>query len=187
MEVTTNPVVAENATVAPVPPPSTTVPPRRSLLSPIQFWVTLVMALGFCVLVWPTIYRYDHMTLRDTVVPVRIHRLSGDTEYFYREWRRAAQTPTDVPAQVISGITGRAGFQGNYFRGNLYNPSNWSITEVTIRVSAKDGWGTVQWTRDFTTLAALSPRSAGDFTISTGEVTHSADWQIVAAKGREDE
>ncbi|MBI5168584.1 MAG: hypothetical protein HZA61_03760 [Candidatus Eisenbacteria bacterium] len=34
----------------------------------------------FAAYVWPTPYRYDHMTVDGNIVPVRIHRVTGEAD-----------------------------------------------------------------------------------------------------------
>ena len=42
--------------------------------------VWLLLALAFAVYVWPTRWRYDHLTTDGNIVPVRMDRFSGDAE-----------------------------------------------------------------------------------------------------------
>jgi hypothetical protein len=49
----------------------------RSLLRLLQFLVTLTMVVLFALFVWPTQWRYDHLTVDGDTYPVRIHRLTG--------------------------------------------------------------------------------------------------------------
>ena len=43
------------------------------------FWV--VVAIAFAVYIWPTRWRYDHMTTDGNFVPVRIDRFSGGSHH----------------------------------------------------------------------------------------------------------
>jgi hypothetical protein len=187
---TENEAVLPPVDVATAPPLSR---PHRGKIPPIQFlWVSVgvLVLLVLGVTVWPTIYRYDHMTDGKTTVPVRIHRLTGEAEFFNGQWRRAPRPPSDVPSQVLAQVTGRAGFDRDRFRGTLYNGSDWHIEEVTIRITAKNSWGGVEWVRDFRAFLSsglsigLSARSTSTFSIEIGEVAQSVDWQVVGAKGR---
>ena len=40
----------------------------------------LVLMLLFAVYVWPTRWRYDHMTMDGNLVPVRMDRFSGEAD-----------------------------------------------------------------------------------------------------------
>jgi hypothetical protein len=50
---------------------------RTRILLPIAW---LVLVLVFVVYVWPTRWRYDHMTVDGNIVPVRMDRFSGDAD-----------------------------------------------------------------------------------------------------------
>jgi hypothetical protein len=50
---------------------------RTRILIPI-LWLLLVLA--FVTYVWPTRWRYDHMTVDGNIVPVRMDRFSGDSD-----------------------------------------------------------------------------------------------------------
>jgi hypothetical protein len=44
-------------------------------------WLVILGLLGaFAMFVWPTRFRYDHMTVDGNLVPVRIDRFNGDSD-----------------------------------------------------------------------------------------------------------
>ncbi len=44
-------------------------------------WAVAIALVGaFAAFVWPTRWRYDHMTVDGDIVPVRIDRFSGDAD-----------------------------------------------------------------------------------------------------------
>jgi hypothetical protein len=50
---------------------------RTRILLPLAW---LLFVLAFVVYVWPTRWRYDHMTVDGNIVPVRMDRFSGDAD-----------------------------------------------------------------------------------------------------------
>ena len=46
----------------------------------IAFLLWLLLLLAFSAYVWPTRYRYDHMTVDGNLVPVRMNRFSGNAD-----------------------------------------------------------------------------------------------------------
>ena len=50
---------------------------RTRILLPLAW---LLFVLVFAVYVWPTRWRYDHMTVDGNIVPVRMDRFSGDAD-----------------------------------------------------------------------------------------------------------
>ena len=71
---------------------------RTRVLVPI-LW--LLLFLAFAVYVWPTRWRYDHMTVDGNIVPVRMDRFSGDADML---------VPDDgwVPVEAPSDTNGSA-------------------------------------------------------------------------------
>ena len=52
----------------------------RRILSIALRVAVLLFLVAFVVYVWPTRFRYDHMTVDGNLVPVRIDRLNGDSD-----------------------------------------------------------------------------------------------------------
>jgi len=40
----------------------------------------VLLLLAFAVYVWPTRWRYDHMTVDGNIVPIRVDRFSGEAD-----------------------------------------------------------------------------------------------------------
>lgn len=107
---------------------------------------------GFGWLVWPTAYQYDHINLRGTVMPVRIHRLTGTTEVLYASgWRELSgpQSENPLPAAELAklNINGNFSFGTAYL--SCYNGSTWSVSEITATVGVRDAAGKVILERDY--------------------------------------
>jgi len=71
---------------------------RTRILLPLAW---LLLLLAFAVYVWPTRWRYDHMTVDGNIVPVRMDRFSGDADMLVPDegW---------VPVEAPSDSTGAA-------------------------------------------------------------------------------
>ena len=54
----------------------------------------LLVALLFAVYVWPTRWRYDHMTMDGNIVPVRMDRFSGEADMLLPD---EGWVPVEVP------------------------------------------------------------------------------------------
>lgn len=62
--------------------------------------IVIALASLFLLYVWPTRYRYDHMTVDGNLVPVRIDRISGDSDMLVPDdgW-----VPVESPQDATSG------------------------------------------------------------------------------------
>ena len=52
----------------------------RRLLGLLRLLLALAIVVAFVLYVWPTRFRYDHMTVDGNLVPVRIDRFNGDSD-----------------------------------------------------------------------------------------------------------
>jgi hypothetical protein len=52
----------------------------KAFLRLLRWLVVLGLLAAFALFVWPTRFRYDHMTVDGNIVPVRIDRLTGDAD-----------------------------------------------------------------------------------------------------------
>lgn len=53
---------------------------RRAVFGALRVLVVLAVVAAFVLYVWPTRFRYDHMTVDGNLVPVRIDRVTGDAD-----------------------------------------------------------------------------------------------------------
>ncbi|MEW6068110.1 MAG: hypothetical protein AB1610_07460 [Nitrospirota bacterium] len=143
-------------------------------------------------LFWPTLYRYDKMTLQGNTFPVRTHRLTGYTEYFLMgKWIPQKGQERSKKSEILSveeqnKVTGNAGLSGyGSFSGKIYNGSSWTITDMIIRVIAKEKNGNVRWDRKFKETQIISPLSTASIYIAvTGdENVASFTWGIEEIRG----
>jgi hypothetical protein len=145
------------------------------------------------VTVWPTRYRYDHVNLGESVLPVRIDRLSGRTEILYG-WSGWVKTndsthigPTiqELPAAEAAKVTGNARLAyGTLFEGKLYNGSSFYLRELIITITALEKSGETRWSRQFKDEIVIEPLTTGNFQIEvTGAKGAELQWTIDRLKG----
>lgn len=144
------------------------------------------------ILFWPTLYRYDRMTLQGNTLPVRTHRLTGYTEYFLmgkwipQEGQQSSKKSKMLPFDEQIKVTGNAGLSGyGSFSGKVYNGSSWTITDMIIRVIAKEKNGSVRWDRKFKEARVISPLSTASIyiTVTGDENVASFEWNIEEIRG----
>lgn len=114
-------------------------------LSPRTLWSALlaVLAAAFVVTVWPTAYRYDKVQIGQRTLPMRVNRLTGDTEVFFgTRWVREKPSAQSValislPKDQVSLIELDAHL--NRFletvSGKIYNGSDYVVREVIVHLS----------------------------------------------------
>ena len=66
----------------------------------------LLLAIACAVYVWPTLWRYDHMTVDGNIVPVRMDRFSGDADMLVPDdgWV-PVETPSDSSGAATPAVT----------------------------------------------------------------------------------
>lgn len=97
------------------------------------------------ILLWSVRYRYDQLHVGEYVVLVRTNRLTGNSQTFQGgRWVRAAQGNTtsseqaeqDLPADQLRKVSFEATevtSAADRITAEIYNGSNWTITELEIR------------------------------------------------------
>jgi hypothetical protein len=132
-----------------------------------------VIAFGW--FVWPSRYRYDHMSIRGTMLPVRIDRLSGKTEVLRLDgWNdispRGGEESAELPASELARlqISGTYGYECVNLA--LYNGSGWRVRELTAGIGVRDRTGKELFFRDylFRSSSDCSPLTSGAFSANTG-------------------
>jgi hypothetical protein len=75
----------------------------RTALGALRGLLLLLALAAFVMFVWPTRWRYDHMTVDGDLVPVRIDRLTGDADMLVPDegWQ-----PVEAPPQPGSTDVG---------------------------------------------------------------------------------
>jgi hypothetical protein len=148
------------------------------------------------ILFWPTLYRYDRMTLGRNTLPVRTHRVTGYTEYFLngkwipQEGQQSSKKSKMLPLDERIKVTGNAGLNGDgSFSGKVYNGSSWTITDMIIRVIAKEKNGSVRWDRKFKEAQVIPALSTAriHITVTGDENVASFEWNIEEIRGYKEE
>ncbi len=144
------------------------------------------------VLFWPTLYRYDKLTIGSRSILVRSNRVTGYSERFLGDrWEPAEEEkPIEaLPSKEQDKVTGNAGFSndGERFEGGLYNGSAWTIKRLVIRIKVKEKSGAVKWDRTFEASTDIKPLSTGSFSVSVldaqGVTPADTDWTIWGIQG----
>ena len=155
---------------------------------------SMCLIIVFAVTVWPTRYRYDHVSAQGTVLPVRIDRFSGRTEILrgMSGWV-AVEAPKntrsarmlELPAAERVKVTGNAGLlYGTLFEGKLYNASSFYLREVVVTITAQEESGALRWSRQFKDEVFIEPLTTGNFQIQvTGAEGARLSWTIDQLKG----
>jgi len=164
---------------------------KRNLLG-----LAAVLAAGFfATFVWPTVYRYDHMNLSGTALPVRIHRFSGKTEILYpRGWETAGQTSEQataaLPASELHKLEGNVEFRFSRFSCSVYNGTPYRVNEITVhlQVMAAGGQTRPVIDRDYRLKNSYftDPLETGTFSQNVGfepENDQKLSWYIKGASG----
>jgi hypothetical protein len=143
------------------------------------------------ILFWPTLFKYDKMTYEGNSFPIRINRITGYTEMFRGKWLPSTKPKKDpdisaLPYSEKAKVTGNAGLTGHgFFKGDIYNGSNWHITKIRVEVIAKESDGKERWNREFEDDINLTPLTAGHLLIRVAgdEDVGSTEWNITGVWG----
>ena len=94
--------------------------------------------------VWPTLYRYEKVSIGPSTFPIRVNRFTGFTEVFRGiRWEpqegSGRHVRTDpVPTDQLAKLTGNAGLTSwGTFSGKVYNGSDWVVRELVVSVWAR--------------------------------------------------
>ncbi len=153
------------------------------------------------ILFWPTLYRYDHTTVNGNILPVRINRLTGYTEWFVvGRWKPVSDSNRkqgkNIPSEEVTKIIVNANLDYSLFGGAIYNGTDWFITSITFEIIVKssifeglelqDGGKlhVVGTGREYYVNVLVEPRTVSSFStkimFQSGETY---DWKIKNATG----
>ena len=164
-------------------------------------WKAGLLAVGAIVIgilavtFWPTLYRYDHVTLSGNIFPVRTHRFSGKTEMLYlgTGWveisnnSSPSRKPTLLPSDQLAKLDGRLAVTTyGYIKADIYNGTERELDTVKVEVTILDSSG-AQVLRRVYKLTSTGGRALSSsefiadcgFTLAPGQTYQ---WRIVSAK-----
>lgn len=172
----------------------------RSLL------VVASLAFAFALIFWPGLYRYDVLKMGDNSIPVRTNRLTGQGEMFdggawHGDPPEGEQPSTNLPSGELRKLSGKAYLHGSSFYAEVYNGSEWTVTEIEYRIRAlnpprgnpahvRPNYSdslvrTFPDSKVFRDGEIIAPLSNADVSFTVGSLPEDAlpEWSIVAARG----
>jgi len=113
-------------------------------------------------------------------------RITGDWQ---SAWFARGEPPTVFTSEGIA--LGRTSESSGtvIFRAKIHNGSNWTVTDLTFEVIAKEKDGVARWARQvnmpFMDCHILMPTAADEFSVSVPDADGigSSEWSIVKARG----
>ena len=152
--------------------------------------IICVTIIILAALYWPTLYKYDKMKIGGNSFIVKINRFTGHTQYFRAgKWisqqDKISKKTVVIPIEDKLKISGNGGFSSlSSFSGKIYNGSSWTLTNITIKIVAREKNNTIRWDRKFKTEINIPPLSTGDLYFSvTGESEAESEWSIEEVLG----
>jgi len=157
----------------------------------------LLVVVLFALLVWPTLYRYDHIeTGPGQSLPVRTNRFTGFTEILYPDgWTSASASPKretldrDLGRDDLRQLDAEAttSFLGQLHL-DLYNGSRFKIDQIRVEVSFRNAGHQEVSRRSYLLhrTPSLAPEQGGSFETDFGlRAGTYQSWvcRIVAARG----
>lgn len=128
------------------------------------------LVIGFCF--WPTIFRYEKMKIGNEEVPLRINRLTGSTEVWaLTNWVQESKLgdPEALSEEELSKLTGNCSLEQGFFRGKIYNGSDFHLSSIEFRVCAWFDQGSVDELKDGSLFSLLEYASTDFWEFSDPE------------------
>jgi hypothetical protein len=101
----------------------------------------VILICTVAVFIWPTLYRFDKMHMSGDIFPVRIHRITGNTEILYPSgWielkTEGAAKLHELAKEDINKLSGKliVSTEG-YFKARIYNGTQKKISEIIVNVT----------------------------------------------------
>lgn len=125
---------------------------------------------SFALLVWPTRYRYDHMSLgRGVSLLVRTDRLNGYADILYPSGWRQVRSERKLTPEELHGVDARFYLEGGLLSVVAYNGTNLAVREFTVRVTLWGVKGRPTLQRLYTTQEGILAYSTATLHIDLGQ------------------
>ena len=168
------------------------------------FWLVtgvifIAVLVATVIYVWPTPWRYEHLTLKGSSHPVRIHRVTGKTEVLYQEgWESVdaeplpttpaqdLRLPIDALRRVEKGQLQITNY--GWIEAEIYNGNERRIREVRVRLIVVNPNGSEEINREYNLSTSLGePLQSSKFSANCGcnlEKEQRMRWSITQASWR---
>jgi len=155
-----------------------------------------IIGVSCAIFLWTERFEYDHMNLPNgESYPVRINRLTGNSQVLYRGvWKPAAEVKSVPPLienlsqDQLRRLTGKGeiGSMEGVFNLTLYNGSDFALREITIEITVRDSHQEEVLQRYYRIVQDHDYRQNGEYAqaldFSVGP-QQSWSWKITAARG----
>jgi hypothetical protein len=115
----------------------------------IAFTIAASLILLFGIFVWPTQYRYDRWKSKDNDLPVRIHRITGRSEFLMlgSGWvpldanRAATESAQALPVTELTRLQAKASMTPDgYIECEFYNGTLWTLVDIEVEFVVDANW-----------------------------------------------
>ena len=154
----------------------------------------ILFLFGF--FVWPTLYGYREMRLKDNVLPVRINRITGRTYVLYPSgWREIEEQAnptnflTDLSSSNLNQLKqGVAFFDQQGFVTKLYNGTAFTLQDINVLLIIQNKDGSEQSRQEYRmSRNRFTGNAFNDNIFINEDIKFPADtpfqWRIISARG----
>lgn len=156
----------------------------------------LILVLLFAFFVWPTLYEYREMRLKDNVLPVRINRFTGSTYLLYPSgWTiigdegKTSNTNMELSASDIEKLKQDVAlFHEKGFIVKIYNGTKFTLKDINVLLIIKNEDGSEQSRREYRIPCyASNGNPFADDIFFAEDIKYPAstpfEWRIISVRG----
>jgi hypothetical protein len=154
---------------------------------------SLIASVGVLALmwtVWPTPYRDYHLgqvPFRENRFTGAIYMLTGGgwEKVKNAESDNATMESVDLPNEAIAQLTPNGFFSGGVWKIDVYNGSDWIVTEITAHVESVGGVArTYKFELEYSSLPGLPMQNSSFRTFGDANFGAIKTWWVVSARGK---